>query len=81
MPSEQSIKYNRSIKTFSGMPNLKNLTYLSCSQDSVRGCVPPTVRKSTKKKKGRHAIQKTGDLIQETGQRRSQLVIKEMWGY
>ena len=26
MPSEQSIKYNRSIKTFSGMPNLKNFT-------------------------------------------------------
>ena len=28
MPSEQSIKYNRSIKTFSGMPNLKNFTSL-----------------------------------------------------
>ena len=28
MPNEQSIKYNRSIKTFSGMPNLKIFTSL-----------------------------------------------------
>lgn len=38
------------------------------------------MRKSTKKKKKRKTCnQKTGDLIQETGQRHSQFVIKAVW--